>query len=108
MIPRMIELGGQPLTLSEIAAIGGGEETVRLAPSAVPKMEASRAVVRRAREEHVPVYGINTGFGKLCDVKIPDADIDRLQLNLVRSHACGIGRPLSEPETRVVMALRAN
>lgn len=103
----MIQLGGQPLRLREIAAIALGER-VRLAPHAAGLMEASQRVVRKATEEHLPVYGINTGFGKLCDVKIPDGDIERLQLNLVRSHACGIGRPLSEAETRVMVALRAN
>jgi histidine ammonia-lyase len=81
---------------------------VELAPAAARQMEASRHVVRRAIERNSPVYGINTGFGKLCEVRIADDDIDRLQLNLVRSHACGIGRPLSEGETRVIMALRAN
>ena len=100
-------LGGQPLTLRDIAAIASGEP-VRLAPYAVGPMEASRRVVREAAEEQTPVYGINTGFGKLCDVKIPEGDVERLQLNLVRSHACGIGCPLSEPETRAMMALRAN
>lgn len=65
-------------------------------------------MVEQVTTKHRAVYGINTGFGKLCDVKIPDCDIDRLQLNLVRSHACGIGRPLAEGETRVMVALRAN
>jgi histidine ammonia-lyase len=72
------------------------------------QMEASREVVRRAVEDHTAVYGINTGFGKLCEVRIPDDELGRLQLNLVRSHACGLGAPLSEPETRVIVALRAN
>jgi len=103
----MIVLSGQMLTLQEIAAIAGGTR-VQLDPMAARQMEASRRVVRRAIEDHAPVYGINTGFGKLCEVRIPDDAIDRLQLNLVRSHACGIGRPLSEEETRVITALRAN
>src|SRR5437588_3274087 len=71
-------------------------------------MLTSLRVVRQLTEGDLPVYGINTGFGRLCDVKIPDEDIERLQLNLVRSHACGIGRPLSDAETRVMLALRAN
>ena len=100
-------LGGQTLSLRDVAAIASGEP-VRLAPYAIEPMEASRRVVREVAEEQTPVYGINTGFGKLCDVKIPERDIERLQLNLVRSHACGIGRPLSGAETRVIMALRAN
>src|SRR5512141_1644792 len=103
----MMELGGQPLKLSELAEIAGGEQ-VRIATYARGPMEASRRVVLQAAADHRPVYGINTGFGKLCDVKIPDEDIERLQLNLVRSHACGIGPPLSEGETRVMVALRAN
>jgi histidine ammonia-lyase len=103
----MMLLGGQPLKLRDIAAIAAGER-VRLAPDATRRMEASRRVVRKAAEEPLPVYGVNTGFGKLCGVKIPCEDIERLQLNLVRSHACGIGRPLSEGETRAMVALRAN
>ena len=54
------------------------------------------------------VYGVSTGFGKLADVHIPSGELEQLQLNLVRSHACGIGRPLSEPEVRAMMLLRAN
>ena len=103
----MTELGGQSLSLQELAAIAAGER-VCIAAYARGPMEASRRVVRQAAAEHRPVYGINTGFGKLCDVKIPDADIERLQLNLVRSHACGIGPLLGEGETRVMVALRAN
>ena len=90
-----------------MAAIAAGER-VELAEAAAAQMEASCAVVRRAAREHTPVYGINTGFGKLCEVRIPDGDLARLQLNLVRSHACGLGAPLSEAETRLVVALRAN
>jgi histidine ammonia-lyase len=103
----MTELGGQPLKLGELAAIAAGE-AVCIAASARGRMEASLRVVQQAAAAHEPVYGINTGFGKLCDVKIPDADIERLQLNLVRSHACGAGPLLSEGETRVMVALRAN
>jgi histidine ammonia-lyase len=103
----MMELSGQPLKLDEISRIAQGER-VRIAPNAISRMQASRRVVLDLAEHHIPAYGINTGFGRLCDVKIPDADIERLQLNLVRSHACGIGRPLSEAETRVMVALRAN
>jgi histidine ammonia-lyase len=103
-----MQLSGQSLTLPELAAIAGGTVRVELAPAAARQMEASRHVVRRAIEQNSPVYGINTGFGKLCEVRIADDAIDHLQLNLVRSHACGIGRPLSLEETRVIMALRAN
>jgi histidine ammonia-lyase len=104
----MMQLSGHPFTLAEIARIAGGLERVEIAPAAVAQMERSERVVRGVAHGDRPVYGINTGFGKLCEVRIPEDEIDRLQLNLIRSHACGIGRPLSEPETRAIVALRAN
>src|ERR1017187_76876 len=104
----MLQLSGQPLSLREIAAIAGSSLQLQIAPSAIAQMDASRDVVRRVAEDPLPVYGINTGFGKLCEVRISNGELARLQLNLVRSHACGLGPPLSEPETRVIMALRAN
>src|SRR5919198_4157405 len=104
----VLQLIGQPLTLRDIAAIANGVVRVELAAEAARQMEASRRVVRHAVAQDSPVYGINTGFGKLCEVRIANDAIERLQLNLVRSHACGIGPPLSEPETRALMALRAN
>ena len=54
------------------------------------------------------VYGVNTGFGKMASTRISHGEIRHLQLNLVRSHACGVGAPLSEPVTRAMLALRAN
>jgi histidine ammonia-lyase len=104
----MLQLRGQPLALKEMAEIASGKVRLELAPAAMAQMEASRRVVWRVAGEHRPVYGINTGFGRLCEVRIADDAIESLQLNLVRSHACGLGRPLSPEETRVVMALRAN
>jgi histidine ammonia-lyase len=71
-------------------------------------MAASHAVIRRASAGDEPVYGVNTGFGKLADQRIPAADIRQLQLNLVRSHAAGVGEPLTREETRGVLLLRAN
>ena len=69
---------------------------------------ASRKIIEEivAREEIV--YGVNTGFGKLSDIRIAQGELRELQLNLVRSHACGIGNPLSIPEVRAMMLLRAN
>src|SRR5947199_9136451 len=104
----MLRLSGQQLTLAEIAAIARGSERVEIAPEAIARMEASERVVNELSRGERPVYGINTGFGKLCEVRIGGDEIERLQLNLVRSHACGLGRPLSEAETRVILALRAN
>jgi histidine ammonia-lyase len=103
-----MELNGSPLSLEEIAAVAYGRGRVQLAASARPRVLTSRKVVDDIVTRDTAVYGVNTGFGKLADVRIPRADIGALQLNLVRSHACGIGLPLSEPEVRAMMLLRAN
>src|SRR5205085_2761849 len=104
----MLELDGQQLTLEEVARVARGEERVSLAASARERMSASRRVVERIVAESRVVYGVNTGFGKLSDVIVPPDELRELQLNLVRSHSCGVGQPLSEEETRAMMLLRAN
>src|SRR6266540_5849545 len=103
-----MELNGQALTLAEIAAIAFGDAPVQIAPAARPRILASRKVVEDIIARDAVVYGVSTGFGKLSDVHIRHDGLAQLQLNLVRSHACGIGDPLSEPEVRAMMLLRAN
>src|SRR5437764_2043911 len=103
-----MELSGKTLSLEGIAAVAFGSERVKIAASARSRILASRKVIDQIVARDNVVYGINTGFGKLADVRIPHAEIGTLQLNLVRSHACGIGQPLSEPEVRAMMMLRAN
>ncbi|HJT81932.1 MAG TPA: histidine ammonia-lyase, partial [Chthoniobacterales bacterium] len=103
-----MELRGQPLSLSQIAAVALGSEQVRISSSVHDRINASRAVIERIVAEDKVAYGITTGFGKLADVRIPRESLRDLQLNLVRSHACGIGPPLPEPEVRAMMLLRAN
>src|SRR5712691_7136977 len=103
-----MELSGKPLSLEQIADVAYGREPVQIAASVRPRILASRKVVDDIVTREAGVYGVNTGFGKLADVRIPRDEIGVLQLNLVRSHACGIGSPLSEPEVRAMMLLRAN
>src|SRR5205814_9512512 len=103
-----MQLNGQPLTLSEIAKVALENGAVKVSPSARPRVVASRKVIEEIIARDAVVYGVSTGFGKLSDVRIPQGDLAELQLNLVRSHACGIGNPLSEPEARAMMLLRAN
>jgi len=103
-----MQLNGQPLALSEIAAVALGDTLVEVSPSAHPRVLASRKVIEDIIGRDAVVYGVNTGFGKLADVRIQPDEVRELQLNLVRSHACGIGNPLSEPEVRAMMLLRAN
>src|SRR6266852_508659 len=103
-----MELSGQQISLAEIAAVALGDSPVRISASARPRIVASRKVIDEIVARDIVVYGVNTGFGKLADVRIPHDELRELQLNLVRSHACGIGPPLSEPEVRAMMLLRAN
>src|SRR6266404_1889040 len=103
-----MKLNGSPLSLEEIAAVAHGHELVQIAASVRPRILASRKVVDDIVTRGAVVYGVNTGFGKLADVCIPHDELGALQLNLVRSHACGVGPALSEPEVRAMMLLRAN
>jgi histidine ammonia-lyase len=103
-----MELRGKTLTLGGVAAVALEGEQVRIAAAARPHILASRKVIDEIVARDIVVYGVNTGFGKLADVRIPHDELRELQLNLVRSHACGIGPPLSEPEVRAMMLLRAN
>ncbi len=103
-----ISITGNNLTFDELYRVALSGETVSLAPEARASMQASRAVVEQLLASSQTAYGINTGFGKLASVRISAEQVRQLQLNLVRSHACGVGEPLSEPETRAMILLRAN
>ena len=103
-----MELNGETLALEQIAAVAIGGEHVTISPSARPRIAASRKIIEQIIACDAVVYGVNTGFGKLSDVQVPPNKLRQLQLNLVRSHACGIGPPLSEPEVRAMMLLRTN
>ena len=104
----MLELNGQPLTLQQITDVAYAREHVVLGEEARARVERARQVVQNIVAERRTVYGVNTGFGKLSDVSIDQADLAQLQLNLVRSHSCGLGDPLSVPEARAMLLLRAN
>src|SRR5882762_4609166 len=103
-----MELKGKQISLVQLAAVALGGEAVHISPVAQPRILASRKVIEEIVARDAVVYGVNTGFGKLSDVRIPHDQVSELQLNLVRSHACGIGDPLSEREVRAMMLLRAN
>lgn len=104
----MIILTGDSLTLDQAERILFQKEKVRASQSSMEKVDEShRAVERIVREKRV-VYGINTGFGKFSDVLIDQCDVKELQLNLIRSHACGIGEPFPEAVSRGMLLLRAN
>ena len=101
-------LAGQSLTLAQIEGIAAHEWPVRVAEEALQRLAEGRAWIEQILATGQTVYGVNTGFGRLADVRVPDESIQQLQVNLVRSHSGGMGQPLSIPEARAMLLLRAN
>jgi histidine ammonia-lyase len=95
------------LNLDDLLAIHRGGVQLQLDPSAAPVIAASAAVVQRAAEGDAPVYGVNTGFGKLANQRISESDLALLQLNLIRSHSVGVGEPLQPAVVRLMLAMKA-
>src|SRR5262245_49790693 len=104
----MITLDGSSMTIEQLLRIADEREPVALAADARELGRPSRAGVDRRAMSDAPAYGINTGFGSFADVKIAPDALEALQLNLLRSHAAGVGPPLPVRSVRATMALRAN
>jgi histidine ammonia-lyase len=103
-----VELTGNDLSLEQLYEVSLQGAEASLASEARARMVASRAVIERIVAAETTAYGVNTGFGDLAEVRISRDQIRTLQVNLVRSHACGVGAPLSDAETRAMLLLRAN
>ncbi len=104
-----MHIRGHGLTLADVVRVAHNSSViVEIAPDVPARLAQSRALINDILATGRIVYGVNTGFGKLSSVTISPAALTDLQLNLVRSHACGVGQPLSEAETRAMMLLRAN
>src|SRR5215472_17575322 len=106
MDPLLID--GESLTIQDVHEVAFDRRRVGLDPNAEKKMSRSRSVIEAIVDRDQVVYGVSTGFGKLSDVHIGRDQITPLQHNLVRSHASGVGDPLSEEEVRGLILLRAN
>jgi len=103
-----LHISGNDLTLEAVREVALERRPVLLAPDARERVNAARTVVDTLVADNQVSYAITTGVGKLSDVRIAGDQIRELQINLVRSHAVGVGEPLSIPETRAMMLLRAN
>ena len=101
-------LNGQSLKLREIEAVALAGCRVEVSADALRRVAESRGLIERILAAGDTVYGVNTGFGKLADVRIPGDKLAELQINLVRSHAGGVGDPMAEEEARAMLLLRAN
>src|ERR1700732_116361 len=104
----MMDLDGCSLTLEDVVAAAEGLERVRMAPSALLRMQASRRRVDAAMSGTTPVYALNTGVGLLANIRLDETEIETMQVNLIRSHCCGAGTPLSTSVVRGMMLIRAN
>ncbi len=103
---QTILLGETPLTFEMVSAVADGAQ-VQLDPATRDKVTAARKLVDDWASGETPVYGVTTGFGALAEVKVPQEQLRALQRNLILSHAAGVGRHLSQRETRAMMLLRA-
>jgi histidine ammonia-lyase len=104
----MVSIDGSHLSFADVYQVSKEDEPVEIAPAAIAAMQRSRAVVERLAAGDAPVYAVNTGVGLLADVRVPPEELEQLQRNVVRSHACGVGQPLAREEVRAMMLIRAN
>ncbi|NXP43921.1 HUTH lyase, partial [Heliornis fulica] len=105
---QYISLDGNSLTTEDLVNLGKGLYKIKLTPEAEAKVKQSREVIERIVKEQTVVYGITTGFGKFARTVIPNNKLRELQVNLVRSHSAGVGKPLSPERSRMLLALRIN
>lgn len=107
-MPREILIDGASLTIDDVYRVAVERHPVSLSAQARAKVTAARRIVDEIVRRRDVVYGVTTGFGKLSEVSVPPNRLAELQVNLVRSHAAGVGAPLPEREVRALMLLRAN
>ncbi len=104
----MLTLDGVSLSVKDVAGVAFAGEKVDLSPTARANIKRSRVNLEKLIASGKTIYGINTGFGNLMNVRIHDEDLMKLQENLIRSHSSGVGDPLPVPEVRSMMVIRAN
>lgn len=104
----MIRIEGRNLTMSQVWQVAMNQQKVELAAEARSHIARSRSYIETLAAGEAPIYGVNTGFGAFSSVRISKEDLERLQVNLIRSHSVGVGAPFSPSETRAMMLLRAN
>lgn len=104
----MVELTGNTLTIEDVKKVILNGIYVTASPDSLRIVQKSRAAVDKIVDEKKVVYGITTGFGKFSDVFIDAGDVEKLQLNLIHSHACGVGEAFPEKVSRAMLLLRAN
>src|SRR3954466_2589146 len=107
-MPGILPLSGRKLTLARLRTALARDERLVLTPAARARIRASRRLVDRLRNDPTPHYGINTGFGVLAYQRVPPADIEKLQENLILSHAVGVGDEVPAEIVRLMLLLKVN
>lgn len=105
---KKVFVNGENLSISDVVEVAHGRAEVECSRISRAKMAKCRRFVDSILDDDKPVYGINTGFGILSDVKIAHENLEQLQINLIRSHAIGVGEPYDRKTSRAIMLLRAN
>ncbi|XP_077538397.1 histidine ammonia-lyase-like isoform X1 [Haemaphysalis longicornis] len=105
---EVMTIDGNNLTPEDLLELGRGKYKIQLSSDSIERVKMAREMLEAILKENKVAYGINTGFGKFARVVIPDDNLKELQENLVRSHAAGVGNPLSPEKTRMLLALRIN
>lgn len=106
--PATVILDGGTLTFADIVAIGIGDKKVGLCPKALLRCKASRSFLEKEIAAKKVIYGVNTSFGPMCNKIISEKQVETLQINLIRSHAAGLGEPLKPYVALAVLAVRLN
>jgi histidine ammonia-lyase len=107
-MPGTLTLSGRSLTLARLRTALAGDQRLALAPAARHRLQASRRIVDALHDDPEPHYGINTGFGILAHQRVPAADLEKLQQNLILSHAVGVGDEVPAEIVRLMLLLKAN
>ncbi len=105
-LDHVIYLDGETLGRTEIEQIANRNAKVEIAEKSLEKVIASRSRIEKQINDGKVLYGVNTGFGKLSDIEIKKSDIEKLQLNLLRADAVGVGEHLPTEVVRAIMTLR--
>ncbi|MEM0155492.1 MAG: aromatic amino acid lyase, partial [Thermoplasmataceae archaeon] len=104
----MIVLDGENLSVDDLYRIAVLEAEVSISKEALSRIKKSRDILEKKVKDGSTIYGVNTGFGSLLNVKINSSDISELQKNLIRSHSSGVGTPLPDEYVRSMIAIRLN
>ena len=105
---KAITLGEKPLTIEDVVSVARHFTEVKLSQKIMTKVKKSREIVDTFVKENKVVYGLTTGFGEFKNVVIPQDKTEKLQENLITSHAVGVGEPFPEEVVRAAMLIRVN